>query len=58
MKKIIKEVKESFQERPLHTLWILILFPFAYLFLFLTSMIVAIIHFNVGAGVDFFKGAL
>lgn len=58
MKKIIKEVKESFKDRPLWTVWSLLLCPFAYLFLFLAALFVGLINLSIDDGVTFFKDAL
>lgn len=55
MKKLIEDIKLSFKERPVWTVYSLFLGPFAYLSLFITAVLVAMVNLSIEAGVDFWR---
>lgn len=55
MKQLIEDIKRSFKERPVWTVYALILSPFAYLSLFITAVLVAMVHLSIEDGIDFWR---
>lgn len=55
MKNLIEDIKRSFKERPVWTVYSLFLGPFVYLSLFITAVLVVIVNLNVRAGIDFWR---
>ena len=55
MKKLIEAIKQSFKERPVWTVYSLLLSPFAYLSLFITAVLVAMVNLSIEEGVVFWR---
>lgn len=53
MKKLIKEIINSFKKRPVWTMWSLLLAPLFYTLVFFAAVLLAMINLDMESGISF-----